>query len=154
MTAAGDAGMRAVARVRGVREQDSRIGLQQALAEQRLHESRAADLRHRVENAGAFAGGSVASYVALRASLDALSHVLLAAEEDTATSRTISESAYVRWQHDKTRLSAVEVLLERRAAERRAQVSRREARELDEVAVQLWQRRESGRRADAQRGRA
>jgi flagellar protein FliJ len=152
MTAAGDAGMRAVARVRAVREQDSRIGLQQALGELRLHEGRAADLRHRVENADAFAAGSAASFVALRASLDALGQVLRAAEEDTATSRTISEAAYTRWQEDKTRLSAVEVLLERRAADRRTQASRREARELDEVAVQLWQRRESGR-ADAKRGR-
>lgn len=38
----GDAGMRAVARVRAVREQDSRIGLQQALREQRAHEERVA----------------------------------------------------------------------------------------------------------------
>jgi len=138
-----DAGMHAVARVRAVREQDSRIGLQQAVREQRVHENRAAELRHRVENAGTFAAGSAASFLALRASLDALGQVLLSAEEDTVASRTISEAAYARWQHDKTRLSAVEVLLERRASERRAEASRREARELDEVAAQLWQRRET-----------
>jgi len=140
-----DAGMHAVARVRAMREQDSRIGLQQALREHRVHESRTADLRHRVENAGTFAAGSAASFLALRASLDALGQVLLAAEEETAASRVISEAAYSRWQQDKTRLSAVEVLLERRAAERRAEASRREARELDEVAGQLWQRRETAK---------
>jgi flagellar export protein FliJ len=146
-TSPHDAGMRAVARVRSVREQDSRIGLQQALREQRLHEGRAAELRHRIETAGSFATGSAASFLALRASLDALGEVLRAAEEESAASRTISEAAYGRWQQDKTRLSAVEVLLERRVAVRRAEAARREARDLDEISVRLWQRREDGRAA-------
>jgi flagellar FliJ protein len=145
-----DAGMRAVARVRAVREQDSRIGLQQALREQRAHEDKAAELRDRIDGAGAFASGSAASFLALRASLDALGQVLRAADEQAAASRTISEAAYTHWQHDKTRLSAVEVLLERRADVRRADAARRDARDLDEVAAQLWQRRQS----DANRGRS
>lgn len=138
-----DAGMRAVARVRGVREQDSRVGLQQALREQRRHEDDAAEARDRLSRADTFAVGSAASFVALRASLEALGEVMRTAEKDTEASRTISEAAYARWQQDRTRVSAVEVLLERRAAARRAEQARREARDLDEVAAQLWQRRES-----------
>jgi flagellar export protein FliJ len=138
-----DAGMLAVARVRGVREQDSRIGLRQALHEQRAHEARADELRHRLDSAGTFGSGSSGLFLALRASLDALGGSLRAAEEQAAASRTVSESAYAHWQHDKARLAAVEVLLERRAEARRAEAARREARELDEMSVHAWQRRRS-----------
>lgn len=140
----GDAGMRAVARVRAVREQDSRIGLQQALREQRAHEERVAELRGRLERADSFATGSVGSYLALRTSLESLGTVLRSAESDAATGRTISEAAYGRWQQDKARLSAVEVLLEHRAAARRAEAARAEARDLDEIAARIWQRRRAG----------
>lgn len=140
----GDAGMRAVARVRAVREQDSRVGLQQALHEQRAHEERVAELRGRLERADSFATGSVGSYLALRASLESLGAVLRSAETDAATGRTISEAAYGRWQQDKARLSAVEVLLEHRAAARRADAARVEARDLDEIAARIWQRRRAG----------
>jgi flagellar export protein FliJ len=136
--------MRAVARVRSVREHDSRIGLQQAIAEQREHEAHAADVRRRLEGAARFDAGSSGSFLALRASLDALGAVLRMADDETAASRRISEAAYARWQEDRARLGAVEVLIERRAAERRSDAARREARDLDEVAAQLWQRR-SGR---------
>lgn len=145
-----DAGMLAVARVREVREQDSRIGLQQALGEQRAHERRVAELRGRLEGAGSFSTGSAGAFLALRNSLDVLGAAVRAAEEETAASRRISEAAYDRWQVDRTRLAAVETLIERRAAARRAEAARREARDLDEIAVQLWQRRE----AEAGRGRA
>jgi flagellar export protein FliJ len=58
-----------------------------------------------------------------------------------AAARTVSASAREHWQRDKTRLSAVELLLERRAEERRAERARREARELDDVVAQRWLRR-------------
>lgn len=136
--------MRAVARVRSVREQDSRIGLQQALLEQRRLETRTNELRGQLERTDAFAAGSAASFLALRASLEAVGQVLHRSEADAAASRTVSEAAYARWQQDKTRLSAVEMLLERRAGIRRADAARREARDLDEVAAQRWLRRRSG----------
>ena len=139
-----DRGIRAVARVRAVREKDSQIGLQQALREQRLHEDRATELRGRVEQHQSFELGSAASFLALRASLDALGQVLRSTETDVTTSRTISEAAYGRWQQDRARLSAVEVLLERRDRVRREEAARHEARELDEIAGQLWRRRSSG----------
>ena len=60
-------------------------------------------------------------------------------------SRTISEAAYAAWELDRARLAAVEALIERRLAARRAEVARREARDLDEMAVQRWQRNETER---------
>lgn len=138
-------GMRAVERVRRVREQDSRIGLQQALDEQRLHEARVAELRVRLETGSAFDAGSAGSFLALRASLDALGAAVRSAEFDVAASRTISDAAYAQWALDRARLAAVEALIERRAEATRAEAARREARELDEIAVQRWQRREAER---------
>ena len=138
-----DAGMLAVARVRGVREQDSRIGLQQALGEQRAHEQQVAELRSRLDGSSGFSSGSAGAFLVLRASLDALGSAIRDAEEETAASRRISEAAYERWQVDRARLAAVEALIERRAAARRAEAARREARDLDEISVQLWQRREA-----------
>ena len=138
-------GMRAVERVRGVREQDSRTGLQQALAEQRLHEARVAELRGRLESGSVFDSGPAGSFLALRASLDALSAAVRSAEFDVAASRTVSEAAYAQWALDRARLAAVEALIERRAAATRAEAARRAARELDEIAVQRWQRRATER---------
>lgn len=136
-----DAGMHAVARVRSVREQDSRVGLRQAIQEQRQHERRAAELRAQLTGAERFGSGSTADFLSLRASLDALGRTLRRTERDLAGARTISEAAYAHWVADRARLAAVETLLERRAQARRAEAARREARELDEIAATLWQRR-------------
>jgi flagellar export protein FliJ len=141
---ARDAGMLAVARVRGVREQDSRIGLQQALGEQRAHEHHVAQLRRRLDGASDFSSGSTGTFLVMRSALDALGAAIRDAEVETAASRRISEAAYDRWQVDRARLAAVEALIERRAAARRAELARREARDLDEISMQLWQRREAG----------
>lgn len=141
-----DAGMRAVARVRGVREQDSRLGLQQALREQRAAEARVAHLRSALVAAGGFAQGDTTAYVALRTRLQSIGDALSTARAEAEGSRTIAESAQAHWQHHRTRLEAVEQLLERRADERRREAARAEARELDDIAGRLWQRRNEGGR--------
>ena len=70
----------------------------------------------------------------------------IAARDRRARSRpaTITESAREHWQRDKTRLSAVELLLERRARRAARRAARREARELDDIAGQRWQRQHGG----------
>ena len=140
MSARPDAGMLAVARVRAVREQDSRLGLQQAMGEQRRHEDHLVDLGRRLDEALRFDGGTVAAFLHVRAGYQALTEQITAATAELQTARSITESAREHWQRDKTRLSAVELLLERRADERRAELRRREARELDDIAAQRWQR--------------
>ncbi|MFL6157587.1 MAG: flagellar export protein FliJ [Marmoricola sp.] len=139
-----DAGLRAVARVRGVRESDSRIGLTTALGEHRAAQARVDELRHRLETASTFVAGSAPEFLALRTSLAALGDVLIAAESARDGSRTVSDAALARWQVDKSRLSAIEMLLERRAADRRTDAARREARELDDLAAQRWSRQRDG----------
>jgi flagellar export protein FliJ len=53
----------------------------------------------------------------------------------------VTAAARDRWVSDRSRLAAVESLVERRAAAARAERQRRENRELDEVAEQMWRRR-------------
>lgn len=136
-----DRGMHAVARVREVREQDSRLGLQQASAEQREREARLSELHRHVEASPVFEAGSAASFLALRASMTALGEAVGEAREELDASRRITEAAREHWQRDHSRLRAVETLLETRAAERAAERARREAARLDEAASQLWLRR-------------
>src|SRR5690242_20135330 len=135
-----DAGLLAVARVRRVRETDSRIGLQKALAEQRTARARVEDLRTRLQAADQFATGSTNDFVALRGSLEILGMVLVTAVEELEQTRTISDAALDAWQRDRARLAAIEGLLERRSAARRTEVARSEARELDDLATQRWLR--------------
>ncbi|MCX6397855.1 MAG: flagellar FliJ family protein [Propionibacteriales bacterium] len=145
MSTVHDPGLHAVARVRGVRETDSRIGLRTAWNETRAAQSRVDDLRGQLEQASAFSTGSAASFLALRQSLQVLGDVLIAAEDARDASQLISDTAYARWQVDRTRLAAVENLLERRSAARSAEVARKEAAELDDIAAQRWLRREVNR---------
>lgn len=144
MSSRVDAGLTALARARSIREQDSRTGLQQALAEQHACEAKVRELRDHLMGADRFEAGRTAEFVTLRAALQVLGGQITDAEEAASGSRTISESAYEHWRSDRVRLAAVETLLERRAERRRAEAARREARDLDEVAGQLWQRRHGG----------
>jgi len=142
-----DAGMLAVARVRAVRERDSRLGLMQAMEEQRRRQTYLADLGRRLDEALRFDGGTVASFLNVRAGYQALAEEIATATADLESARTITDSARDHWRRDKTRLSAVELLLERRADERRAERARLEARELDDIAGQRWQRQNGGHAA-------
>lgn len=152
-TAPEDRGMLAVRRVRSVRETDSRVGLQQAVVERRAAGTRVSDLRTRLTAAGrdqrdgAIAGASTAAFLAGRAALLSMSSALRDAEEAWETSRTLTEAARAQWQVDRTRLEAIDLLLQRRAELRRAERLRVEARELDDLAGQRWLRDRSGDRS-------
>ena len=143
-----DRGMFAVRRVRSVRETDSRIGLQQAVAERRAAGARVNDLRQRLTRAGRAeeTAAATSAFLASRASLLALSDTLRAAERSWEVSRTVTDAAQEQWRQDRARLAAIDLLLERRAEERRAEGLRREARELDEFASQRWLRDRDGAR--------
>lgn len=152
MRIAHDAGLHAVARVRGVRETDSRIGLRTAWEETRAAQAQVDSLRTQLEEASAFTTGTAGSFLALRQTLQLLGDALIAAEAARDAAQVISEAAYARWQADRTRLAAVENLLERRADARRAEAARKEAQELDDIATQRWLRaRRAGRDAEVTR---
>src|SRR5262245_33722069 len=119
MSAPHDTGLRAVARVRGVREQDSRLGLRQALAVTAQREAEATQAQQRLDRAPAFERGSSAQFHAQRTALAAMAAQVRRTDEAAEASRATTEEARRRWQHDRTRLRAVETLLERRADARR-----------------------------------
>lgn len=141
MSARHDRGLHAVSRVRDVRERDSRLGLQQALREQSALQTRLDELQDAMRTHGSFVSGDMHQFVALQQSLAVLREAAGDARREVEGAAVISASALSHWHRDKTRLSAVEGLLERRADERTAETRAKEAHELDDVAGRLWLRR-------------
>lgn len=137
---AADRGLSAVARVRGVREHDSRLGLQLALVEQRSLEERATGLADRLASLPGAATGTPADILFFRAGTAALGAHLREARAEAHSHHTVVEGARARWQADKAGLSAVEHLLEQRAARRRTARMRAEVKELDDLASVRWAR--------------
>jgi flagellar export protein FliJ len=141
VSAQHDRGLHAVSRVRDVRERDSRIGLQHAIREESTLQARVAELDEAVRTHGSFVAGDMNQFVALRRSLEVLREAAGEARQEAETAAVLTASARAHWLRDKTRLSAVEGLLERRADERRAEHRTAETHELDDVAGRLWLRR-------------
>ncbi|MCL2541343.1 MAG: flagellar FliJ family protein [Nocardioidaceae bacterium] len=141
-----DRGLKAVERVRGVREQDSRIGQQHALAEERAVIGRLDGYHSRLAGAGASLPTACTprELVSLRSALGMLGDIIATTREEAATATALAADARGRWAADKARLSAVEHLLERRAERRRAEAARRTAAELDDLAAQRWLRVSTG----------
>jgi flagellar export protein FliJ len=152
MSAVHDPGLRAAARVRGVREQDSLMALQNALATQREHEERLARLREQLTAAAALeadilgASGTPGALLTLRMTLTQLAESTRIAREELSSAEVLADAARDRWEHDRSRLAAVEQLIERRTAERRHAARRAEDRQTDETATQGWLRRTTGDR--------
>lgn len=134
-----------MARVRRVRERDSLTGLQQAVREAAQARSRVADLEARLAVGTGAGGQALDSFVVTRNGLLAVGECLTAARGILETSTNLASLAQAHWQRDKSRLKAIEMLQEHRAAEARAEMSRAEAKELDDIATQLWQRRRTER---------
>lgn len=135
-----DKGLKAVELVRGVREQDSRIGLQHALAEEHAITGRLAGYRSRLATAELPETTTPGELISLRAALGMLGDLITTTAVDATTAATLCADARSRWTTDKARLAAVEHLLEQRAKRRQAAADRRTAAELDDIAAQRWQR--------------
>lgn len=135
-----DRGMRAVARVRRVRERDSRLGLLQALTTARLREQEVETLRSALEEAAQRTAADLDGFVVSRRLLNGMAAAVRAAEHRLEGSRTVAADAHARWQADKARVRAIEQLLERRAARRAEEEARAEVREVDDIVGRLQAR--------------
>ncbi|TIC83523.1 hypothetical protein E8D34_15435 [Nocardioides sp. GY 10113] len=135
-----DRGLAAVRRVREVREQDSRLGLQRAAAEEGVATSLFTGLQDRLAGTGVPAETAPGSLLVLRTALAGLGDRVVEARTAAATAHAVTDEARSHWSADRTRLAAIEHLLARRAAARRAEADRREAREADDIAAQRWLR--------------
>lgn len=141
-----DRGLQAVARVRGVQEQASLRDLQHALAAQRERQQVLDHLTGQLSAAARIetdilGAGSPGALLGLRTTVEQLGTSIRSARDEVEAAATAAAAARRRWEHDKSRLRAVEQLLERRAAARAIETDRKVAREADDLAAQGWLRR-------------
>jgi flagellar protein FliJ len=136
-----DRGMHAVLRVRGVRERDSRVTLVHALDAVRHHEHEAARLQQALDEAANPTEGTAADFVVSRHLLAGMAAAVRDAEQRLAAARSAAAEAHQRWQADKAKVRAVELLLEERAARRADDRRRAEVREVDDVVGALHSHR-------------
>ena len=129
-----------VVRVRRLRERDSRTGLTTALTEERVAADRVTRIEEQLATLPEPAADDPASFAARRHAAAALGEALTAARAALTSARTITLAARDQWRSDRSRLAAVESLVERRAAARRAEQRRRETKELDAIAEDVWRR--------------
>jgi flagellar protein FliJ len=129
-----------VARVRKVREEDSRYGVQ--LANHEVHEARVRlqSLDQRLTDHGQRPVTSPGELISLRTGLLALGDAVRDAQAEVESAELLAVSAQERWQQDRLRLRTIEMLQERRAEAARVERLRAEAKVQDEVATQLWRR--------------
>jgi flagellar export protein FliJ len=137
-----DPGLRVVARVRGVRERDSRLGLATALAEERAAGDLVAELERRLAAVEEHGTGTLAEFAARQRSVTALAEALATARQSWQSAQVLAAAARDSWSTDRTRLAAVESLLERRADARALDRRRRDSKEMDSIAEELWRRGE------------
>ncbi len=135
-----DRGMHAVARVREVRERDSRVGLLQSLTNVRTREEQLAELRTALEQASVRDADTLDAFVVSRLLLAAMAVGVREAEQRLDAARTVAVEAHHRWQADKTRVRAIEHLLEERALRRAEAADRAEVREIDDIVGRLHAR--------------
>ena len=135
-----DRGLAAVRRIREVRERDSRIGLQAARAEESAALARHDALAGQLDQSIMPATASPAQLVARAALLTNLGCHLTRSAADVATARAVALDAQAHWSADRTRLGAVDHLLQQRAERRRREVERSAAKEADDIAAQRWLR--------------
>lgn len=132
-----DRGMHAVARVREVRERDSRIGLLEALSTVRTREEHLNELREALAQATTRDADTLDEFVTSRQLLTAMAIAVREAEQRLADSQTVATAAHHRWQLDKANVRAIEHLLEERALRRAAAADRAAVREVDDIVGRL-----------------
>lgn len=140
-----DAGLRAVARIRDVQQRDSRLEVVEARRAQARSVAALDELCAMLTSPMAV-DGPASGFATGRTALLGLVEPIARARTEVAAADARTVDALARWNVARSRLAAVEGLLERRAAARAAEARRVEARELDDIAGRL---REAARRRDA-----
>lgn len=135
--------LRGLVRLRTVRERDSRTGLATALAEERAAAAKVADLEQQLVTLPSPSTADTLAFQGRHHTLELIRHALVDARAGLEIAQQVSAVARDRWITDRSRLAAVESLVERRMAAVRAERDRRERLELDEVAEQGWRRNQA-----------
>jgi flagellar FliJ protein len=145
VTGQGRGNLRGLVRLRGLRERDSRIGLSTALSEERDAAARVSELERQLGGLPTPASSDVATFQALQHRVELLGGALVDARAGREAARQLTLVARNRWVEDRSRLAAVESLVARRTAAVREERRRRDNRELDEIAGELWRRQQHDR---------
>ena len=148
MTISHDRGLRAVARVREVRERDSRLGLLHALGRVRDQEAHVEALAAALDAAASRSFAPLPEFTAARSMLRAMAEALHAAEHAPESRRLVALDAHPRWQADKAAVRAIEHLLDERARQRAEEAARAETREIDDIVARLHLRQSIRRRGE------
>lgn len=141
-----DRGLAAVARVREIREQDSRIGLRIARTDAATAQQEAGRLGAQLAHATLPEATSPGLLLAHTTALAVLGTAGREARDAAAAAERLATDAHAYWSRDRARMAAVEHVLAARVARRRAEAQRREAVESDDLAAQLWLRRRTSAR--------
>ncbi len=142
MSRRGRGNLSGLVRLRGVRERDSRIGLAAALSEERAAAAKVSELERQLGSLPAPVSSDLATFRASQHRVEVLGEALVDARAGQAAAHQITLMARNRWVEDRSRLAAVESLVARRTAAIREERRRRENRELDEMAGELWRRQQ------------
>jgi flagellar FliJ protein len=142
---AQDRALGSIEKVRGIREQESRVGLRLALDAHAVDVAALDAARLLLHQHPGFGHGTAQEFHSHRTLVTTMADDIERQRQRTEASSTDAEAARQRWQGDRTRLRAVELLLERRITQRRTDRERREATELDDLAAQGWLRRRTSR---------
>jgi flagellar export protein FliJ len=132
-----DAGLRAVRRVREVRERDAVVILHEAGAARDAAAHRVADVRAALADVPVPVPGEqgpAATLVARAACVVGGAEVLARLVRDADAAELEVLGALDQWTVARSRLRAIELLEERRVAARRAALARREQRDSDDLA--------------------
>ena len=153
MSTQHDRGLHAVARVREVRERDSRLGLMHADREHRAAVDRSEQLDTMVRTHATALDApaepiTAAEWAAGRVVLASVAASARRTHVEADAAALVRTAAQEHWQHARSRVRAVEALLERRADARRAEANRAEARVLDDLGAQRWLRARTTPEAD------
>jgi flagellar export protein FliJ len=141
MSARQQGNLGGLVRLRSLRERDSRIGLATAIKEEREAAAEVADLEQLLANLPMPASFDLAAFQGRQHTVEMIRTALATMRTTQETAGQVTAAARDHWVSDRSRLAAVESIVERRAAAVRAERNRRETRELDEVAQEMWRRR-------------
>lgn len=137
-------GLAAVARVRGIREQDSRLGLHAALSQEQQARSYV-DMLRRGAPAPISGLSRRTDFMAHRTQQQLRADALVQARTRLEELELVTVAAREHWRSDHVRLAAVTGLIERQEAARSLERRRRDDKTMDEIGAQLWQRRRTTR---------
>jgi flagellar FliJ protein len=133
-------GLKAVERVRSLRENDARHGVAEAMNDLRSAQAERDRLDAALGHAGQFDHGPAGQFRIHRRDLATRADDAKAARVVVEGKQLLADDARARWVDASNRLQVVTDLIERRDVAHRSELDRAEARGLEDIASTAWLR--------------